>query len=76
MNVTSTKSFSVFYSLTFHMKKTKQRQQNPNIYVNARIDQWIKAKTVPRGKQQSLFLLMNSLLLQIHIGFNLINTNG
>lgn len=76
MNVTSTKSFSAVYHLIFHRNKIKQIQQNPNIYVNARTDQWITAKAVPRGKQQSLFLLMNSLLLQIHIGFNLINTNG
>lgn len=31
-------------------EKTKKKP-NPNIYVNVRMDQWIKAKPVPREKQ-------------------------
>jgi len=49
MNMTRTRSFSAVYHLTFHRKK--QNKQTPNIYVSARMDQWIKARTVPREKQ-------------------------
>lgn len=51
MNMIRKYLFLLFMFSSFTGRRQNRYKQNPNIYVSARIDQWIKAKTVPRGKQ-------------------------